>query len=149
MTYIMSCAKIQNGLGYNSYNKDGRYWNFPLPIIARLNATIMVIIAIPASKLRNEVSLTLIKWHCATLPTKHRFQTYLILNKTWLSKAYKDRSTLADTQCSCSFSLALNQRARKSSSPTRNFYDPPRFVHLVAYITHMILDPPLIVCVET
>ena len=34
------------------------------------------------------------------LPAKRRFQTYLASadNKTWLSVAYKDRSTLADTR---------------------------------------------------
>ena len=39
------------------------------------------------------------KWRYATLPTKRRFQTYLatLVNKTWLSEAYKNHSTLADT----------------------------------------------------
>ena len=35
-----------------------------------------------------------------TLPAKRRFQTYLasLVNRTWLSKADEDRSTLADTR---------------------------------------------------
>ena len=61
------------------------------------------------------------KWHCATLTTKRRFQTYLasLVNKMWLSEVYNDHTTLADNQCSLnSFLLTLNQKAQKLFSPT-------------------------------
>ena len=43
---------------------------------------------------------TLIKWRYATVSAKHWFQTYLtsLVNKTWLSEPYKNRSTLADAR---------------------------------------------------
>ena len=94
----------------------------------------------------------LAKWCCASLAAKRRFQTCLasLVELTKFCEASKDRITLADSRCSPSFSPVLNQSARKSRSPTRNFLDPPPYRHpsylypsIWAYVTHVTLDPRL------
>ena len=88
----------------------------------------------------------LTKWRCATLPAKRRFQTYFecLVNITWLSRAYKDRTTLADNQCILPSHWHWTRELKNRSRPRAIFTTRlPSYLWIWGYVTHGTLDTRL------
>ncbi len=81
-----------------------------------------------------------------SLATKHRFQTCLasLVNQTKLCEASKDRTTLADSQCSLLFHLYQTRELENRACPRAIFtVHHPSYPSIWAYVTHVTLDPRL------
>ena len=88
----------------------------------------------------------LAKWRCASLAAKRRFQTCLafLVDQTKLCEASKDRTTLADSQCSLLFHCYWTRVLENRTHPRAIFMiRHPSYPSVWAYVMHVTLDPRL------
>ena len=88
----------------------------------------------------------LAKWRCASLAAKRRLQTCLasLVDQTKLCEASKDRTTLADSQCSLLFHPHWTRELENRARPRAIFtIRHPSYPSIWAYVAHVTLDPRL------